>query len=114
MWSGRAEVRQVALERDLDRRMAEDLERVDAITEHMRRSLSQALGEPQAYQPRLDGLDQPERRQLEIDREAWRARLDSLDDERVSERAVIERRYLGVRTLTFPVAVLLVSPLSQT
>ena len=112
--AARAAVREVALERDLARRKDEDLERVDVITEHMRRSLAEALSEqPQHEQLRfdqLDQLDQPERRQLEVDRDAWKARLDSLDDERQGERAAIERRYLGVRTLTFPVAVLLVTP----
>jgi hypothetical protein len=106
----RAEVRQSALERDLASRKSEELDRSNAITEHMRYSLSDALGEPLPRQLRLDELDQPEQRQLEMDRDAWRARLDSLDDEQRNERAVIERRYLGVRTLTFPVAVLLVTP----
>jgi hypothetical protein len=106
----RANLRGAALERDLARRKAEDIDRVDVITEHMRRSLSEALGEPQAQQLRLDEFDEPERRQLEIDRGAWQARLDTLDDDRERERASIERRYLGVRTLTFPVAVLLVTP----
>ena len=107
--AARAGIREAALERDLARRKAEDLDRVDVITEHMRRSLSDALGEPQAQQLRFDQLDQPERRQFEIDRDAWRARLATLDDEHDRERASIERRYLGVRTLTFPVAVLLVT-----
>jgi hypothetical protein len=104
-------MRQSALERDLDERKGEDLERVNAITEHMRRSLADALGDQRSDQQlRFDLLDQPERRQLEVDRDAWKARLDSLDDENQRERAVIERRYLGVRTLTFPFAVLLVTP----
>jgi hypothetical protein len=106
----RANVRGAALERDLAHRKAEDLDRVDVITEHMRLSLSDALREPQPQQLRLDEFDEPERRQVEIDRGAWQARLDTLDDERQRERASIERRYLGVRTLTFPVAVLLVTP----
>jgi superfamily II DNA or RNA helicase len=109
--AARAAMRQSALERDLDERKGEDLERVNAITEHMRRSLADALGDQRSDQQlRFDLLDQPERRQLEVDRDAWKARLDSLDDENQRERAVIERRYLGVRTLTFPFAVLLVTP----
>jgi superfamily II DNA or RNA helicase len=105
----RAEIRTAALERDLARRKAEDLERIDAVIEHMRVSLSDALGEPKPQQLRFDDLDQPERRQLEIDRATWRARLDRLDEDREQERAAVELRYLGVRTLTFPVAVVLVT-----
>lgn len=107
--TARADQRKVTLERDLGRRMTEDLERVDAITEHMRRMLTDALGSPAPVQLRLDQLDQPERHQLETNREAWRARLDGLDRQREQEQFAIERRYLGVRTLSFPVAVLVVS-----
>jgi superfamily II DNA or RNA helicase len=112
--TARAAVRQTALERELEERKDEDLDRVDAITEHMRRSLADALGQQrQDQQLRFDLLELPERRQLEVDREAWRARLASLDDERLRERALIERRYLGVRTLTFPFAVVLITPESE-
>ena len=105
----RAEIRTAALERDLAHRKAEELERVDVITEHMRRSLSEALGDLKPRQGRFEDLDQPERRQLDIDRAAWRARLDGLDGDRERERAAVERRYVGVQTLTFPVAVVLVA-----
>ncbi len=107
--TARAEQRKVALERDLGRRLAEDLERVDAITEHMRRTLSDALARPVPVQLRLDQLDEPERHQLEANREAWRARLGNLDRQRDQEHFAIERRYLGARSLSFPVAVLLVT-----
>jgi ERCC4-related helicase len=107
--AARAEVRKTALERDLTRREADELARIDAITEHMRRTLTDALVEPAPVQLRLDELDQPERRQVEVDRAAWRARLDALDAERDRERAAVERRYRGVRELTFPVAVVLLT-----
>ncbi len=106
----RAEIRQAALERDLDRRKADDLKRVEAITEHMRRSLSEAIGRPSVEQLRFDQLDEPERRQLEVDRATWQARLDSLDSDQDREIAAIEHRYGDVRTLTFPFAVVLVTP----
>ena len=105
--AARAAVRKSALERDLARREADELGRVDAITEHMRRTLTDALAEPASVQLRLDELDQPEQRQVEVDRAAWRARLDGLDAERDRERRVVELRYRGVRELTFPVAVVL-------
>jgi hypothetical protein len=80
---------------------------VDAVTEHMRQTLTEALAEPAPRQLTLDDLDQPERHQLEVDRAAWRARLEGLDAERDRERAIVTRRYQGVRELTFPVAVVL-------
>lgn len=108
--AARADIRQATLERDLARRKADDLKRIDIITEHMRRSLSEAIGRPKVEQLRFDQLDQPERRQVEIDRATWQARLDSLDSDSDRDRAAIEHRYRDVRTLTFPVAVLLVTP----
>ena len=108
--AARAATRKTALQRDLDRRQAEELQRVGAITEHMRRTLSDALAEsPTHYQPTLDEMDEPEREQLIVDRSAWQARLDGLDDEQLREQAAVTRRYEGVRELTFPVAVVLVA-----
>lgn len=108
--AARAATRKAVLERDLRRREADELQRVDAITEHMRRTLSDALAEtPTYYQPTLDEMDEPEKEQILIDRAAWQARLDGLDDEQTRERAAVSRRYQGVRELTFPVAVLLVT-----
>ena len=108
--AARAAARKSGLERDLQQREAEELQRVDAITEHMRRTLADALaGAPTHYQPTLDELDEPEKEQLLVDRTAWQARLDGLDDERDRERTAVSRRYRGARELTFPVAVLLVT-----
>lgn len=108
--AARAEVRTAALQRDVDRRQADDLRQLDGITHQMRQTLTAALAETsRPVQPRLDELDTDERRQVEVDRAAWQARLDSLDEQRDRERAVIERRYAGMRQLTFPVAVLLVT-----
>jgi hypothetical protein len=106
--AARAVVRKASLERELAGRRVDELGRVDSITEHMRRTLTDALAERAPVQLRFDDLDQPERDQLEVDRAAWQARLDGLDAERDRERTVVERRYQGVRELTFPVAVLLV------
>ncbi len=107
--AARAAVRKSALERELGSRETEELGRVDAITDHMRRTLTEALAEPTPVQLRLDELDQPERRQVEVDRDAWRGRLEGLEDERERERAAVTRRYRGVRELTFPVAVVLLT-----
>lgn len=107
--AARATSRKAAMERELAAREADELRRVDAITDHMRRTLSDALADQAPVQLRLDELEQPDRRQLEVDRAAWRARLDSLDRERDHERTLVHNRYRGVRELTFPVAVLLIA-----
>jgi superfamily II DNA or RNA helicase len=103
--AARADARITALARDLERRAADELARVDAIIDHMRRTLTDALAEATPVQLRLDELDAPEREQIAEDREAWKARLASLDTERDAERAVVSARYEGIRQLTFPVAV---------
>jgi superfamily II DNA or RNA helicase len=108
--AARAANRKSALQRDLERRQDDELRRVDAVTEHLRRTLTEALAEaPAHYQPTLDELDEPEKEQLARDRIAWQARLGSLDTERDRDRETVSRRYQDVRALTFPVAVLLVT-----
>jgi superfamily II DNA or RNA helicase len=107
--AARATIRKAAMERELAAREAEELRRVDAITEHMRRTLTEALADQAPVQLRLDELEQPDRRQREVDRAAWQARLDSLDRDQDRERTIVQNRYRGVRELTFPVAVLLVT-----
>jgi ERCC4-related helicase len=105
----RAEARGLALDRQIRSRQDEELTRIDGVTAHMRRTLTDALAAPADVQLRLDELDAPELRQLDSDRAAWQARLEGLDDERELERAQVVRRYAGQRTLTFPVAVVLVA-----
>ena len=108
--AARAAIRRTALERELTIREGDELGRVDGVIAHMRRTLSDALDEPAHVQLRLDDLDAPERRQMDSDRAAWRARLEGLDSEHERERSAVQRRYGGVRELTFPVAVVLVVP----
>jgi len=107
--AARAKVRRSALERDLTTRQADERTRVEAVTEHMRRTLTEALAEPAPGQLSFTELDQPERHQIDVDRAAWQGRLDSLSDERDRELATVTRRYEGVRELTFPVAVVLLT-----
>jgi len=106
----RVTARAASLRRDLDRRRDDELRRVDGVSDHMRTVLTQALAEPVAVQLRLDELDVPERDQLQRDRDAWRARLESLESDREREREAVEARYGATRELTFPFAVLVVTP----
>jgi superfamily II DNA or RNA helicase len=107
--AARASERTAVLTRDLERRQQAELERVDAIVALLRRTLSDAIEGAGPRQLSFADLLEPERRQLEQDREAWRARLEGLDAERERERDAVARRYRGLRPLTFPVAVLFVA-----
>lgn len=107
--TARAAVRRAALDRELGRRQAEEVTRIDAISDHVRQTLTSALAEPEPRQLRLDELDRPEQRQLEVDRAAWQAKLDGLSADRQREQEAVRRRYADVRELTFPVAVVLLT-----
>lgn len=106
----RAEARALALNRQIEERKAEELTRIDGVTDHMCRTLTDVLADPVPVQLRLDELDSPERAQLESDRIAWRTKLLGLDVSRERQREEVHRRYAGQRELTFPVAVVLVAP----
>ena len=107
--AARAAVRKAALERNPPRARSMNEPTVDAITSTCD-APDRCFGRtgPRARLDQLD-LDQTERRQVDADRAAWRARLDGLENERLRERDTVERRYRGVRELTFPVAVVLVT-----
>ena len=107
--TARAAVRRGALDRELGRREAEEVSRIDTISEHVRETLTAALAEPESVQLRLDELDPPEQRQIEVDRAAWRAKLEGLSADRDRQQEAVRRRYADVRELTFPVAVVLLT-----
>jgi superfamily II DNA or RNA helicase len=75
-----------------------------------RRTLEQALVNPEHEQLHLVLSDADERAQLRRDVDAWRATLAGLDGQLADERSQIERRYAEIRPLTFPAAVVLVLP----
>jgi hypothetical protein len=106
----RAKERRERLQRDLDRREAEEQRNVDTVFTQLKANLDTALDGPGAVQLAFDQLDEQERREFERDREAWRARRDGLEEEKQRELDVIKRRYEDVRELVFPFAVALCVP----
>jgi superfamily II DNA or RNA helicase len=106
----RGEGRTTALTALLAQRRDDEITRLRAMTEHLRRTLTEVLAEPAPRQLTLDDLDQPERHQLDADRQVWAARLEHLDADRDREETLLLSRYTGQRELTFPVAIVLVAP----
>jgi superfamily II DNA or RNA helicase len=99
-----------SLQRTLNRRCDEETRAVETVFIQLRRSLGAALDAPEYLQPTLDDYDEPERRQFERDRQAWQSRLDGLDDEQARELTAVENRYASVRELVFPFAVAVCVP----
>jgi superfamily II DNA or RNA helicase len=106
----RAKERLDSLQRTLNRRRDEETKRIEAVFSQLRITLQTALEGPGYLQLALDELDQPELHQLERDRQAWQGRLDNLDEEKARELAAVEQRYAAVRELVFPFAVALCVP----
>jgi superfamily II DNA or RNA helicase len=85
-----------------------------AVFDQLRATLEAALATPAAVQLALDDLDDREVRQLEADRESWRSRLATLDDDRRRELAQLDTRFGALRELVFPFAVVLAVPVDDT
>lgn len=105
-----AEARLLDLERELDRRQRDEKARVEGTFSHLEVALRTALDGGAYRQMTLDEAYAKEHPQVEWDREAWRVRLETLDEDRQRELRVIDQRYRGVRHLVFPFAVALCVP----
>lgn len=106
----RARERLASLQRTLTRRREDETKRIEAVFSQLRVTLQNALEGPGTVQLTFDDLEQAERHQLERDRQAWQSRLDGLDEENARELAAVEQRYSAVRELVFPFAVALGVP----
>jgi superfamily II DNA or RNA helicase len=106
----RARERVASLQRTLTRRREDETKRIEAVFTQLRLTLRSALEVPATLQLTFDDLDQPERHQLERDRQAWQSRLDGLEAERARELTAVGQRYAAVRELVFPFAVALCVP----
>jgi superfamily II DNA or RNA helicase len=109
----RARERLDSLQRALGRRREEETKRIAAVFAQLEVTLRNALDGPGYLQLTLDDFDEPERQQLERDRQAWCSRLDGLDEEKARELATVDQRYAAVRELVFPFAIALCIPQAQ-
>ncbi|HEY5857375.1 MAG TPA: DISARM system SNF2-like helicase DrmD [Aldersonia sp.] len=106
----RAQERVASLERSLTLRRADELERTRGVFTQLRHTLQAALDGDGSVQLSFDDLDADERGQVTRDREAWRTRLEGLDEEEARELAAVTARYESVRELVFPFAVAVIVP----
>jgi len=105
--------RLTSLENKLEQRKAADQARISSNLTQFATSLRSALAEDQdedALFSEIDLKDARELKQWRDDRQAWQDRLDRLDDERDRELAAIAARYHQPQDHLFPVAVIFVIP----
>lgn len=99
-----------SLVRSLQRRRADDEQRTRGVFTQLRATLQTAVASDGGMQLSFDDLDDAERHQVQRDRQAWQTRLDGLDDELARELSTLSSRYETVRELVFPFAVAIVLP----
>jgi superfamily II DNA or RNA helicase len=107
--TNRAREREQSLKTRMETLKLEEIKRLEQAVEQFRRTLQNALKDPDidAFQLRL--FDD-ERDQLSRDIAGWRSTLANLDTQEANEKFQIERRYSDVRPLTFPAAILFAVP----
>ncbi|MFR9770677.1 DISARM system SNF2-like helicase DrmD [Nocardia sp. SC052] len=106
----RANERLSSLERALDRRRTDELDRTRGLFVQLRQTLQKAVDSDGSVQLSFDDLNTTERHQVVRDREAWQTRLDGLDEETERELSAVSARYENVRELVFPFAVAVILP----
>ena len=102
--------RATSLERSLDKRRGDEQDRTRAVFTQLRATLQTAVASDDSVQLSFDDLNTAERDQVVRDRQAWRSRLDGLDDEMNRELAGVSARYENMRELVFPFAVAIIAP----
>ena len=97
----RAGERKDSLARTLARRRSDDERRIRGVFTQLKRTLQSAVESDVGVQLSFDDLDTAERAQVMRDRQAWQTRLDGLDDELQRELATLSLRYEDVRDFVF-------------
>jgi hypothetical protein len=103
----RVRERASALQRQLEEQRDREVADLRTILEELARTIREELATSPPLQPELPFS---EKRQLELDREAIRARLDAIPDEIARESAQILKRYAAITPRLFPVAVTFLVP----
>ncbi|MBB4957890.1 DISARM system SNF2-like helicase DrmD [Micromonospora polyrhachis] len=104
----RADQRARSLHGLLARRCAEEVTAIEAVLTELAASIRHKLAdEPHWEQPTLFALEQ---QQLRADRDALRARLDGIPDQRQRETDALRRRYADPTARWFPAAITFLVP----
>ena len=106
----RAKERTESLTRIVGERRDEEIAKITAVLEQLRRQILDELAGPEAEQLAL--FDDDEREQLERDRDFLRARAEEIPAEIEREVASLRRRFADPEPRVFPVAVELLVPRS--
>nr|WP_241883115.1 DISARM system SNF2-like helicase DrmD [Frankia sp. KB5] len=114
----RTRTRQESLTRLLGQRRAAEENRITTILDQFAATLRGAIEDPENDEDALFSRFEIARSREELaqyrkDRQAWQDRLDRLDQERRRELDVIAQRYRDPRQHQFPVAVVLVVPAAE-
>ncbi|MFD0203851.1 MULTISPECIES: DISARM system SNF2-like helicase DrmD [Saccharothrix] len=105
----RADQRLRSMRAMLRDRCDEEVEGIGKVLEELATSIKTALNDSEVWQqPSLFEID--ERDQLNADRDALRARLEAIPEQREREEKALRRRYADPTTRWFPVAVTLLVP----
>lgn len=109
----RAEQRAGSLKKTIAKRCDEEVVAIGKVLDELADSIRKALSdEPVWQQASLFELSDPEREQLRRDREALRAKLEGIPEQKERETAALRRRYADPEPRWFPAAVTFLVPAS--
>ena len=94
----------------IERRKQSEIKDIIHILDDLDANIRRELEEPEDQQMTFQFYTEMEKDQLKKDRNALRARLERIPQERVQETATIEKHYENPQPRTFPVAVIFLVP----
>jgi len=98
------------LESTLARRKESEIEDLMDVLDDLAKSIEKELSDPGPQLVQLTLWSEEERNQLKRDKEAMKARLARIPEEKKNEALTIESRYADPRARTFPVAIVFLIP----
>lgn len=107
----RSKERQESLKNTLQLRKENELRNIETILEDLAKNIQKELEVPAPeLQLTFDFFNEMEKQQYQKDLNALRARLERIPEEKIQEKAVIEKHYADAVPRTFPVAVVFLVP----
>jgi len=107
----RSKERLETLQNTMQRRKEEETKNIETILDDLARSIESELETPTPdRQLTFEFFNEMEKEQYKKDMNALRSRLARIPDEKIQEKAIIERHYANMTDRTFPVAVVFLVP----